>query len=255
MDAPAREALAEALVRMGCPQASAGTMAAQLEKRAVQIAAQTGRTPEDALGHLLRLMAEGGAIASGGAAAAPIRPWEKLGRKVVADHRIFQICTQRLRSPRTGQEHDYVILDAPAWVNVIALTPARELVMIEQYRAGSDTVELEIPGGMMDLEDADPVAAGARELREETGYEGSAARLLGRILPNPAIQNNVCHTVIIEACELKHPTEFDSGEDLVTRLVPAAEIPRLLSSGKIQHALVFVALCQFEAAQREGRLA
>ena len=57
--------------------------------------------------------------------------------------------------------------------------------MVEQYRHGSNTVELEIPGGMMDAGETDPVATAVRELREETGYEGENARLLGKILFQP----------------------------------------------------------------------
>ena len=83
-------------------------------------------------------------------------------------------------SPRTGKEHDFFVLDSVNWVNVIAVTPDQQLVMVEQYRHGSNTVELEIPGGMMDPGETDPVATAVRELREETGYEGENARLLGK---------------------------------------------------------------------------
>ena len=80
--------------------------------------------------------------------------------------------------------------------------------MIEQYRHGSDTVELEIPGGMMDAGETGPVATAVRELREETGYEGENARVLGRVWSNPAILSNRTFTVLIENCRLKHEVEL-----------------------------------------------
>src|SRR5215471_6740945 len=98
-----------------------------------------------------------------------IKPWDKISSESVGDYRIFTIRSDRKISPRTGQEHDFYVIDTVNWVNVIALTPDRQLVMIEQYRHGSNTVELEIPGGMMDATDASPEATGERELREETG--------------------------------------------------------------------------------------
>ena len=52
------------------------------------------------------------------------------------------------------------MIDCANWVNVIAVTPDRHLVMIEQYRHGSTTVELEIPGGMIDAKDASPDRGG-----------------------------------------------------------------------------------------------
>ena len=182
-----------------------------------------------------------------------LKPWQKVGSKPVGNFRIFTIRSDEVISPRTQQTQDVYVIDCVNWVNVIALTPERNLVMIEQYRHGSNTIELEIPGGMMDPGDASPVAAGLRELREETGYEGENPRLLGQIFPNPAIMSNVCYTVLVENCRCVHPLQFDHGEDLITRLVPVSELPGLVAAGKIQHSLVVVALYYFDLWQRGAR--
>lgn len=178
-------------------------------------------------------------------------PWQRLNSQPVADYRIFSIRSDRLVSPRTQQAHDFFVIDCVNWVNVIAITPDQHLVMIEQYRHGSGTVELEIPGGMMDPHDASPEAAALRELREETGYAGERPRRLGEVFPNPAIQSNTCFTVMVEDCRCVHPVEFDHGEDLVTRLVPIAEVTGLVAAGKIRHSLVVVALCYFDLWRRK----
>jgi 8-oxo-dGTP pyrophosphatase MutT (NUDIX family) len=179
-----------------------------------------------------------------------IKPWKKISSKPAGNFRIFTIRSDLKISPRTGREHDFYVIDCVDWVNVIAITADHQLVMIEQYRHGSDTVELEIPGGMIDAKDASPLSAGVRELREETGYEGGNARIIGRIYPNPAIMSNTCFTLLVENCQLKHPVEWDQGEDLLTRLVPVAEIPQLVATGKIRHSLVAVALYHFDLWQR-----
>lgn len=179
-----------------------------------------------------------------------IQPWPKLRSRPVGDFRIFKLRSDIRRSPRTGQEHDFYVLETVDWVNVIAVTRDQHLVMVEQFRHGSDTVELEIPGGMMDPGETSPVVTGVRELREETGYEGENARLIGDILPNPAIMSNTCHTVLVENCELKHATGFDHSEDIATRLVPVDEIPTLVRTGRIRHSLVVVALYHFELLRK-----
>ena len=179
-----------------------------------------------------------------------IRPWKQISSKLIGDFRIFKLRSDVKLSPRTGKEHDFFVLDSVHWVNVIALTSDQKLVMIEQFRHGSNTVELEIPGGMMDPGETDPVGTAVRELREETGYEGGNARLLGRIHANPAILTNTCYTVLIENCRLKHDVKFDQGEDLLTRLVPVAEVPKLVADEKIGHSLVVVALYHFDLWQR-----
>jgi 8-oxo-dGTP pyrophosphatase MutT (NUDIX family) len=179
-----------------------------------------------------------------------IKPWKKVRSTPIGDFRIFKLRSDVKISPRTGKEHDFFVLDSVNWVNVIAVTPDQKLVMVEQYRHGSNTVELEIPGGMMDAGETDPVATAVRELREETGYEGENARLLGKIHSNPAILSNVTYTVLVENCQLKHEVEWDHGEDLVTHLVPVEEIPKLVADEKIGHSLVVVALYHFDLWRR-----
>ncbi len=177
-----------------------------------------------------------------------IKPWKKVGSKPLGDYRIFTVRADKKASPLTGKEHEFFVIDCVNWVNVIAITPDDEIVLVEQYRHGSDSVELEIPGGMMDPEDETPIVTGLRELQEETGYEGdtSKAQIIGKILPNPAIMSNTCYTVLVENCACKHPVAFDGTEDLITRLVPVSSLPDLVRQGKIQHSLVVVALYHYE---------
>ena len=51
--------LAQVLVALGCPAEKSADMAAQLDKRAKQLAAEKGRSYEEALKHLLTLMKQG----------------------------------------------------------------------------------------------------------------------------------------------------------------------------------------------------
>ncbi len=51
--------LAQVLVALGCPMEKSTDMAAQLDKRARQLAAEKNRSYEEALKHLLTLMRQG----------------------------------------------------------------------------------------------------------------------------------------------------------------------------------------------------
>ena len=179
-----------------------------------------------------------------------MRPWPLIESRKVGDFRIFQLRVDKKTSPRTDQPHDFYVLECVNWVNVLAITPDRQLVMVEQLRHGTNTVELEIPGGIVDSKDASPVATAVRELREETGYEGEHARILGDVAANPAIMNNTCFTILIQNCQLRHEVEWDSGEDMITRLVPSSDIHDLIARGQIRHSLVVVALHYYDLWQR-----
>ena len=175
-----------------------------------------------------------------------IKRWERISSKPVGNFRVFNIRSDLKVSPRTGQEHDFYVIESVNWVHVVALTTDGKLVMVEQYRHGSNTIELELAGGMIDPKDESPLEAGLRELREETGYEGKNAEVIGQIYTNPAIMNNVCYTVLVRDCERRHSTEFDQGEDIAVTLVDADEIPALIQQGRIAHSLVVVGLYYFD---------
>jgi 8-oxo-dGTP pyrophosphatase MutT (NUDIX family) len=179
-----------------------------------------------------------------------IKPWKTISSKTLGDFRMFKVRSEAKQSPRTGETHEFYVIDSSNWVNIVAVTPNDELVMIDQYRHASDTVELETPGGIIDPEDASPLTAGIRELREETGYEGSPAKIIGEFFPNPALLTNTCYTILVENCRYAGPVKFDQTEDLLTRLVPVRDIPALVQSGKIRHALILNALYYFDLWRR-----
>lgn len=179
-----------------------------------------------------------------------IQPWKKVSSRPLSDLIIFKARLDEKISPRTGQHHKFVVLESLNWVNIVAVTPDQQLVMVEQYRHGSDTVELEIPGGLLDHPEETPTDAGLRELREETGYEGDHPEILCEDLPNPAFLSNRCYTVLVQNCVLKHPLDWDHGEDLVTKLVPVADIPALIESGRIRHSIIVSALYHFDLWRR-----
>jgi ADP-ribose diphosphatase len=178
--------------------------------------------------------------------ALPRRPWPRVGSEPAGDFRVFSIRRDRVVSPRTGDPHDFYILDSASWINVIALTERKEVVLVEQYRHGTGEITLEIPGGGVDPADASPLAAAERELLEETGYASQRWTELGFVHPNPAIQSNSCFVYLAEDCRPVAEPRLDPGEDIAVRLAPIAEVRKLLAAGGIRHALVVAAFALWE---------
>ena len=167
------------------------------------------------------------------------RPWLDHSFEVLLRTRVFAVRALRRESPRDGLAHDFWVIDPPDWVNIVALTADGDLVLVEQWRHGSVTVE--IPGGMLDPGE-DALTAAQRELLEETGYASDDWQWLGEVLPNPAIQSNRCATYLARNCRRVADTHFDTTEECVLRLEPAATAADLMRTGVIDHALVVAAL-------------
>jgi len=134
----------------------------------------------------------------------------------------------------------YVKIRSAPWVNVIAVTPDQSIVLVRQFRHGIEKVTVEIPAGLVRKRESSQMAA-IRELREETGYVGDRAQLLGRWFPNPALQDNLCSTWLIRnARKIADPTP-DDDEVIEILTVPICDISKLISSGKINHGLCLTA--------------
>lgn len=166
--------------------------------------------------------------------------WRLGARSPGNDYRIFKTAFIDGTHPRTGVIKKFSLIECVDWVNVIALTPADDVVLIRQYRAGSASICLEIPGGMVDAGE-DPLTAAKRELEEETGYTAETWRALGRVSPNPAIQNNRLHSYLALDARCTADTRFDSSEVIELQTAPLSEVRNMLRDGRIDHALVLTA--------------
>lgn len=170
-----------------------------------------------------------------------IKRWQKLDSEYLGDFRIFRIRADSSLSPRTGNVHRFFVLESPDWVNVIPLTAEGKVVMIRQFRHGTEDVTLEVPGGMVDEADGDPSVSAAREMREETGYEADSVVHLGTVAPNPAFLNNRCHSFLARNARRVADAQLDGAEDIEFEEIPLEQIPALIRVGRITHSLTIAA--------------
>jgi len=178
--------------------------------------------------------------------------WKKLGERSLARTRIFEVHSVEFQHPAHSTAREFAVISAPDWVNVVALTTAHELVLVRQFRYGINDFSLEVPGGMIDPGE-DPMAAGLRELQEETGYTGGHVRLLGSVHPNPAMQNNRCYLVLIEGVQRTASLAWDENEEMKIITLPVDEVYAQAYAGGITHALVLDALLFFMPVWEEIR--
>lgn len=179
-----------------------------------------------------------------------LKPFRYGPSRELARTAIFSLHEHEAENPRSGKVRPYVTLEVPDWVNMVALTPDDQLVLVRQWRHGTRRFELELPAGAIDRGET-PEQAAARELLEETGYTAERITRLGEVAPNAAYQSNRCYTVLAEGCRLTGATSFDEGEDIEIVLCSPAEL-RAQLGGEVINAMVFCGLYWW--FERRGRV-
>lgn len=179
--------------------------------------------------------------------------WTTTSTREIADCRVFKVREDSSVRDSDGSTSTFFVIENPDWANIVAITREGELVLIEQFRHGTCSKILEIPGGMID-KDESPAEAAERELLEETGYSTHRMIEIGRSHPNPAIQNNTIYHFLALECEKNAEPSFDHHESIATRLAPLRELEELVHNGSITHSLAITAIYYAERYLRNEGL-
>lgn len=166
-----------------------------------------------------------------------MRPWRRTGegRSLVCD-RWIHLRAEPWENGAGAALDPWYLLDWPDWVHVLALTADDRAVMVRQWRPGLGAASLELPGGAMDPGETDPVAAGRRELLEETGYDAAEYRALPALSPDPARMTNRLHVLLALAAERVAEPRPDPTEDIAVELHPVADLLAGLPHGAVANA-------------------
>lgn len=172
-----------------------------------------------------------------------VKAWSAGRERLLARTRIFDLYESDWNCHEDERKSgSFVQIRSRDWVNVIAITPADELVMVEQFRFGVGRVTLEPVAGMVEPGE-DPMLTCRRELLEETGYVSDGeVTPIGVTDTNPAILNNRCHVGLMRDVTPTDARSFDRHEQLFTRLVPVSELRGLIAQGVITHSLAVCAV-------------
>ena len=118
----------------------------------------------------------------------------------------------------------YYVLEYPDWVNAMAMTEDGKVL-------------LEIPGGVIDEEDASPEVAMRRELLEETGYAFDEMHFLGVVSPNPSINTNLTHMYLATGGKKVQEQALDFNEEIDVETVTVEELEKRLKNNEFLQAL------------------
>lgn len=181
-----------------------------------------------------------------------IVPWRVLSSHVVVSDSWLTLQAQTCETADGVRIDPFYLISAADVVAVVAITRSSELILVRQYRHGYGGATLEIPAGRIDP-DEDPVAAGLRELREETGYTSQKARLIRAASPNTLRNTNRLYIVLAEEADRAVDPVNDPLERIETTLWPVIDADALLLSDDFANAPLIGALAATLADIRQSR--
>jgi ADP-ribose pyrophosphatase len=170
--------------------------------------------------------------------------WQAVQERVEYKTSIFNLLKRDMIYTEENLKGSFYALDSPDWINVIALTPDEDIVLVEQYRFGIEQVTLELPGGMVDPGE-DPLTTAKRELLEETGFCSEHWQSIGKVSSNPAIQTNFTHTYLAKNAYCQQDQDLGEHEVIKVHTLPMAEFLSLAREGVVHHALVLAAIGRY----------
>ena len=138
------------------------------------------------------------------------------------------------------------VVEHPGGVCVAALTCKNELLFVRQFRYPYGEILLELPAGKLDKGGEDPLAAGKRELREETGAVAASYRSLGKVYPSPGFCNEIIHLYLAEDLTFGE-TDPDEDEFLECERIPLDRAVQMVLDNEITDAKTQIAILKVAA--------
>ena len=77
----------------------------------------------------------------------PSLDWKRLDSRYIVRDEWFTLRADIYRLPDERVIEPVYVIEYRDWVNVVALTPAQEVVLVRQFRPGLGRIVLELPGG------------------------------------------------------------------------------------------------------------
>lgn len=140
---------------------------------------------------------------------------------------------QRIRLPEGKIVEDYHQVLLPDYCVMYVETPEGLILVERQYKHGVGDITLTLPAGLI-KPDEDPLLAAKRELLEETGFEATDWRPMGKFVQNANYGGSRAH--LYAAKNARKVAEADSGdlEHIELVLMPRAEVFAALRENRFQ---------------------
>ncbi|KDE58463.1 NUDIX hydrolase [Halostagnicola sp. A56] len=170
--------------------------------------------------------------------------WETKDSAVAYSCPGFDIVNETVQLP-DGTETEFDYLTEPPSVCILPLTPADEVVCIEEWRQAVSRVNYGLPAGGTEPGDDDLEAAARRELREETGYEADRVESLVSVEPANGFTDAVVNFFVAHGCRPTAAQRLDHDESIRVATTSLEELTDAVADGAICDGRVVLALSYY----------
>lgn len=158
--------------------------------------------------------------------------------KRIYDGKIINLRVDDVELP-DGNLSKREIVEHSGAVAVVAYHNSK-VILVEQFRKGSEEVLLEIPAGKLDGEE-EAIECARRELEEETGYRAKSMEWLCNIYTSPGFCNERID-IFLATGLTQYEQKLDEGEFLRVKELEIKEIRDMLAEGELTDAKTIVGL-------------
>jgi ADP-ribose pyrophosphatase len=170
------------------------------------------------------------------------QPWKVLNSEMVVDEKWYKLRRDEVELPNGVVLDDYYVSVRPDVVLTFPVTADNQVVFVRQYKHAAAAVFIELPGGVIDDHETNPLEAARREMLEETGYTSDDMELVLEVIDNPTKDTNRIYFYLARNARQVATQDLDESESIEVLHVPLHDVENMVLSGQI-NVSGSVALC------------
>ncbi|MDX5436522.1 MAG: NUDIX hydrolase [Pontibacter sp.] len=170
------------------------------------------------------------------------QPWKLLKSDMVVDEKWYKLRRDEVELPNGHVMDDYYVSVRPNVVLTFPVTDDNHVIFVRQYKHAAAGIFIELPGGVIDDNEANPLEAAKRELLEETGYTSDDVEPLLEVIDNPTKDTNRIFYFLARNVRKVAEQDLDISEHIEVLKVPLSDVEQMVLEGQV-NVSGSIALC------------